>query len=116
MDFATNLKQICDMKNTTPTRVCKELGLSTNKVSLWNKGGVPKGDVLLKIANHLGCTVMDLLVDGNITLHNDLVLDDDEKDVIRVFRMLSRQQKHEFMSKAYSFEQQLIGKGGNEIV
>jgi hypothetical protein len=33
-----------------------------------------------------------------------------------VFRMLSRQQKHEFMSKAYSFEQQLIGEGGNEIV
>lgn len=63
MDFATNFRRICQEKGTSPTRVCTELGLSTNKVSLWNKGGIPKGDVLIKLAQKLECSVMDFFAD-----------------------------------------------------
>jgi hypothetical protein len=116
MDFATNFRRICQEKGTSPTAVCLSLGLSSSKVNLWNNGSLPKQKVMIELAKALDCSVMDFFADDD-NLHTvEMVLDDDEKDVIRVFRMLSRQQKHEFMSKAYSFEQQLIGKGGNEIV
>lgn len=110
MDFATNLRRICDEKGTTPTRLCKELGLSTNKVSLWNKGGIPKADVMVKLAKHLDCSVMDFFADENdlVVSKVEFALDDDEKDIIRLFRLLDRKQKHEFMSAAYRYEETML--------
>lgn len=114
MDFATNLKRICAERGTSPTRVCTELGLSTNKVSLWNKGGLPKGDVLVKLAKHLGCSVMDFFATEDDMIHNvEFALDDDERDIIRMFRALSRQEKHKFMSAAYAYEREHL-KGDEE--
>lgn len=105
MDFATNLKRICADRGTTPTQVCKALGLSTNKVSLWNKGGIPKAPVMVKIAYHLNCSVTDFFVDEKDLIPKvEFALDDDERDIIRLFRMLDRKQKHEFMAKAYAYE------------
>lgn len=109
MDFATNFKRICSERGTTPTRVCIELGLSTNKVSLWNKGGIPKSDVMVRLAKHLDCTVMDFFADEeDLISKTEFALDEDEKDIIRLFRMLDRKQKHEFMSKAYAFEETML--------
>lgn len=105
MDFATNFKRICNERGTTPTRVCLELGLSSSKVNLWNKGGIPKGDVMVRLAQKLECTVMDFFADEqDIIAKTEFALDEDEKDIIRLFRMLDRKQKHEFMSKAYAYE------------
>ena len=64
MDFAENLKRICDEKGTTPTALCKELGLSTSKVSAWYGGSLPKQDVMVKLAKKLDCSVMDFFYDG----------------------------------------------------
>lgn len=109
MDFATNFKRICKERGTSPTRVCLDIGLSSSKVNLWNKGGVPKGDVMVKLAEKLNCSVMDFFADGEQVVHNsDIVLDDDEKDIIRLFRLLDRKQRHEFMSKAYAFEASIL--------
>lgn len=109
MDFATNFKRICTERGTTPTRVCLELGLSSSKVNLWNKGGIPKGDVMVKLARKLECSVMDFFADEqDIITKTEFALDEDEKDIIRLFRMLDRKQKHEFMSKAYAFEEHML--------
>lgn len=105
MDFATNLRRICQEKGTSPTKLCIELGLSTNKVSLWNRGGLPKPEVLTKLAKKLDCSVMDFFADEeDLIPKTEFALDEDEKDIIRLFRMLDRKQKHEFMSKAYAYE------------
>ena len=104
MDFATNFKRICNEKGTSPTRVCLDLGLSSNKVNLWNNGGLPKADVMVKLAQKLECSVMDFFADEEDLVRKDFELDDDEKDIIRLFRMLSRKEKHEFMSQAYTYE------------
>lgn len=119
MDFATNFQRICEEKGTSPTRVCTELGLSTNKVSLWNKGGMPKADVLVKIALHLNCDIFDFF-EGNdeiappqkVASNVEFALDEDEMDIIRLFRMLDRKQKHEFMSKIYWYEEKIMTKEG----
>ena len=105
MDFATNFRRICHEKGTSPTAVCLSIGLSSSKVNLWNKGGIPKGDVMVKLAQKLDCSVMDFFADEeDLIAKAEFALDDDEKDIIRLFRMLDRKQKHEFMSKAYAYE------------
>ena len=40
----------------------------------------------------------------------EFALDDDEKDIIRLFRSLSRKEKHEFMSKAYTYESTMMSR------
>lgn len=115
MDFATNFKRICEEKGTSPTRVCLELGLSSNKVSLWNKGGIPKGDVLIKLAHKLECSVMDFFADETDIMKTEFALDEDEKDIIRLFRMLSRKEKHEFMSRIYDYEMKKSKEGENDV-
>ena len=108
MDFATNFKRICHERGTTPTRVCLDLGLSSSKVNLWNKGGIPKGDVMVKLAKKLECSVMDFFADEeHLISKTEFALDEDERDIIRLFRMLSRKEKHEFMSKIYWYEEKL---------
>ena len=108
MDFATNLRRICNEKGTTPTTLCKELGLSTNKVSLWYKGGLPKETIMVKLAERLGCSVMDFFADEeDLIPKTEFALDEDEKDIIRLYRKLSRKEKHEFMAKIYWYDGQI---------
>lgn len=109
MDFATNFRRICLEKGTSPTKVVLELGLSSNKVNRWNNGSLPKADIMVKLAQKLDCSVMDFFADEeDLITRTEFALDEDERDIIRLFRMLDRKQKHEFMSKAYAFEQTLL--------
>ena len=96
MDFAENLNRICKEKGTTPTALCKKLGVSTSKVAAWNGGSLPKQEMMVKLAQELGCSVMDFL-------------DDDEIDIIRVYRSLDRRAKHEFMATVFEYEK--LGDG-----
>ena len=104
MNFADNLKRICQLKGTNPTTLCKELGLSTSKVSAWYNGSLPKQDIMVQLAQKLECSVMDFFA-----------RDEDEEDILRVYRSLSRRNKHEFMSMVYEFEarKELEGDSGN---
>ena len=108
MDFYTNFKRICTEKGTSPTRVCKELGYSTSKVNLWHNGSLPKQDVIATLAEHLQCSVTDFFDNGVETTPTDdalyTLLDEDEKDLIRIFRSLSRRDRHAFMAVAYGYE------------
>lgn len=110
MDFATNFKRICEERGTSPTRVVLDLGLSSNKVNLWNNGGLPKADVLTKLAEKLECSVMDFFADEKAISKVEFALDEDERDIIRLFRLLDRKQKHEFMSAAYRYEETMMKK------
>ena len=113
MDFATNFKRICEERGTSPTRVVLKIGLSSSKVNLWNKGAMPKADVLIKLAQELDCDIFDFFEGEDIApprkpTNVEFALDDDEKDIIRLFRMLDRKQKHEFMSAAYQYEEKML--------
>ncbi len=102
MTFAENLKRICETHGTNPTSLCKKLGLSTSKVSAWYGGSIPKAEIMTMLAKELDCSVMDFFMDeddGEFLAQND-----DEKDLLKIFRSLSRKSKHEFMSIAYDFE------------
>lgn len=116
MDFADNLKRICQQKGTNPTTLCKELGLSTSKVSAWYKGSLPKQEVMVQLAQKLECSVMDFFADEeDLPSAPPIPRDEDEEDILRVYRGLSRRDRHEFMAMVYEFEarKELEGDNGN---
>lgn len=103
MNFAENLKRLCSLRGTNPTALCKELGLSTSKVSAWYNGSLPKQEIMIQLAQKLNCSVMDFFSD-NDEVHESGASNEDEEDILRIYRSLSRRDKHEFMSMVYSFE------------
>lgn len=119
MNFADNLKRICTERGTSPTALLKSMGVATSKVAMWNSGSLPKQEMLIRLAKELDCSVMDFFADDD-TIQTPLNIaepkDEDESDVLRVYRSLSRRMKHEFMTMAYEFEkrQELEGDNPND--
>lgn len=116
MTFKENINRICREQGTTLTAVVKGLGLSTSKVSRWNEGALPKEEVMVLLARELNCSVMDFFADNEDLIHVAAQpKDEDEEDILRVYRGLSRRNKHEFMAMVYEFEarKELEGDNGN---
>lgn len=114
MDFATNFKRICEERGTSPTKVVLEMGLSSSKVNLWNNGAMPKADVIIKLAQKLECDIFDFFEgeEGIVPPRKEpadveFALDEDEKDIIALYRKLSRKEKHEFMAKIYWYGEKI---------
>lgn len=109
MNFGRNLKRICEDRGTTPTALLKRMGVATSKVAMWNSGSLPKADMLVRLAEELGCSVMDFFMDDEEWESRydtkEPELDEDETEIIRIFRTLGRRERHEFMNMVYSFEE-----------
>ena len=105
-DFGKNLKRICNAQWTSPTKVVVELGYSNSKVNMWNNGSLPKAEMLVKLAERLNCSVMDFFKTEDEWKEPTQAIpeNEDEEDILRVYRSLSRRSKHEFMSMVYTFE------------
>ena len=116
MNFADNLKRICTERGTSPTALLKSMGVATSKVAMWNSGSLPKQEMLIRLAKELDCSVMDFFADDD-TIQTPLNIaepkDEDESDVLRVYRSLSRRMKHEFMTMVYEFEKRQELEGAN---
>lgn len=112
MSFKSNFNRICREKGTTPTALLNRMGVAHSKVAMWNKGSLPKEDMMVRLAHELGCSVMDFFTDeDDLPTAPVKPANDDEGDILRVYRSLPRRMKHEFMSMVYRFEEQneLIG-------
>lgn len=124
MNFADNLKRICTERGTSPTALLKSMGVATSKVAMWNSGSLPKQEMLIRLAKELDCSVMDFFADDadltaqniNKTNADTEPKNEDESDILRIFRSLSRRAKHEFMSMVYEFEtrEELTGDNAND--
>lgn len=67
MSFKENLNRICKEKDTSLTRVMLDLGFSSSKATAINTGQLPKEEVLIRLAKHLNCHVMDFFMDDDET-------------------------------------------------
>ena len=105
-DFKTNINRICAERGTTLSGLCKRLRLSNSKVTLWNNGSIPKKEILEKLAIELQCSVMDFFAEEEQIAAYNAPLDEDEMDILRVYRSLDRREKHEFMAVVYQYESQ----------
>ena len=92
MTFAENINRICAEKGTNLTAIVKAVkGSSSFATAINTKGSLPKESEMLEMAKLLD-------------LPETKPANEDEEDILRIYRGLSRRAKHEFMSMAYEFE------------
>lgn len=104
MTFAENINRICAEKGTNLTAIVKAVkGSSSFATAINTKGSLPKESEMLEMARLLGCSIMDFFADEENSLETNPA-NEDEEDILRIYRKLSRRAKHEFMSMAYEFE------------
>ena len=106
MAFKDNLNRICEENGTTVTAVVKSLGLSTSKVTRWKHTSLPKEEQLYLLADKLNCTVADFFLEEfEKKKYSELSMpNDDEQEILEIYKSLTRREKHRFMMMAYGFE------------
>lgn len=52
--FWSRFKSICAERGTTPTGVCKAIGLSTGNPPVWKRGTTPNRKIIQTIADYFG--------------------------------------------------------------
>lgn len=124
--FIVNLDRICKSKGLSITKMLKEMGWSTSKVTLWNNGSLPKMDTIEKIAEYLGVPVSEFFIDPDAPFPGDPQeilnakrvaesygvstpkeeLSEDEQDIIAIFRACTRREQHEIMAMMYKYEKE----------
>lgn len=112
MTFRENINRICKERGTTLSAVTRSMGLSSSKVTAWNNGSLPKEEVLLSLAQALNCSVMDFFADEE-DLPETKPANEDEEDILRIYRSLPRRAKHEFMAMVYDFGDRKEYEGDN---
>lgn len=64
MGFYDNYIRLCNERGEPPTRVAIDVGVDRSAATRWSKGAMPRYAVLLRIADHFGVGVSDLLGNG----------------------------------------------------
>ena len=106
MTFAENINRICAERGTTLTAVIKQIknGQSSYTTAINRRGSIPNQEELLALAKVLQCSVMDFFADDEDVCHKKVSPEnEDEEDILEVYRSLPRRAKHEFMTMVYNF-------------
>ena len=114
MSFRENINRICIQRGTNLTAVVKQVKGSSSFTSAINKGSLPKEDEMVEMAKILHCSVLDFFTDEEDLAPQNEPQNEDEKDILRVYRSLSRRTKHEFMAMVYEFENREELEGDKE--
>lgn len=59
--FYDALKEACEKKNTSVSKICDKAGLSRGNISQWKRGRNPRMDTVIEIANSLGVNPAKLI-------------------------------------------------------
>ena len=115
MSIKENINRICLERGTNLTAVVKEVKGSSSFTSAINKGSLPKEEEMVAMAKILHCSVIDFFMDEEDLAPKDTPQNEDEEDLLRIYRSLSRRSKHEFMSMAYEYENREELEGDKEV-
>lgn len=106
MGFRENINRICAERGTYLSHVVRQVKGSASFTTNINNGSIPKESEMEAMAKVLGCSVADFFRDtsDNPQVACEEPADDDERDLLNIYRSLPRREKHEFMSRAYDYE------------
>ena len=114
MSFKENINRICLERGTNLTAVVKAVKGSSSFATSINNGSLPKEREMVEMAKLLHCSVIDFFMDKEDLSPQNEPQNEDEADILRIYRSLSRRAKHEFMSMAYEFENREELEGDKE--
>lgn len=118
--FYDNFERLCKREHTSPSAACVAIGRARSTASAWKQNGtLPKEPELELLAQHLHCDVSDFFVSGakygdyTEMLEAKLAsgeyaqidLDDNAKELMRIYQSLPTRQRVKLMSLAYDFEE-----------
>lgn len=90
--FYERLQMICKERGITVTKMLSDLGLSTGSTGNWKKGQMPKGDILVKIADYLD-TSIDYIIFGEYRTG----LTSDELRLIELYNTIPDKAKYKLL-------------------
>lgn len=109
MDFYERLRKICRENGTTVTNMLSKLGISTGSTGNWKKGQLPKGDILIKIADYLNSSI-DYILMGEY--RSDI--SKDERKLIELYRITPERAKYKVMCDMERIVKEEIQKFSSE--
>lgn len=59
--FYDEFIRLCNEKGETPSAVTRSIGVDKSAATRWSRGAVPRGTTMLKLAEHFGVTVAELM-------------------------------------------------------
>lgn len=95
--FFDQLKKLCSERGTTPTALCKTLGLSTALPTNWKNGRVPNSSTLQRIADHFGVSTDYLLGKENPPSRGDVIFTPKEAELMRRMQELDDDQAQQLL-------------------
>lgn len=103
--FYERLREICKERGTTVTNMLSKLGIATGSTGNWKKGQLPKGDILIKIADYLN-TSIDYILLGEF--RSDLT--NEEKQLVELYRLTPERAKYKVICDMERIVQEEIKK------
>ena len=90
--FYERLRTICKERNTSVSKMLKDLNLSTGSTGHWKKGMLPKGEVLAQIADYLH-TSIDYLIFGEYRTN----LNEDQLRLLELYESTPERAKYKVL-------------------
>lgn len=109
MMFYERLRTLCKERGTTVTNMLSKLGISTGSTGNWKKGQLPKGDILIKIADYLNTSV-DYILFGEY--RSDI--SKDERKLVELYRITPERAKYKVICDMERIVQEEIQKFASE--
>lgn len=94
MDIIANLLKIMEVKNITPYKIEKDIGIKQATFSAWKKGTQPTLDKFIKLLKYLEVTPNEIFGYGTT-----IQLNDNEKEMLELFKKLPEREQIKFIGR-----------------
>lgn len=97
--FFDNLTKICEEQNIKLTPLLMKLNLSTGNINKWRNGTLPNGEILIKLADSLGCSTDYLL--GRTEKNENIETKENQIELLENFERLNERGKEEALKRIH---------------
>lgn len=100
--FFDNLTKICEEQNIKLTPLLIKLNLSTGNINKWRNGTLPNGEILIKLASSLNCSI-DYLLDytNNVQENQTIKTESNQLELIENYEKLNEKGKEEALKRVH---------------
>jgi len=105
--FYDNLKAICTEKGLKITPVVLECGGTRGMLGGWKNGAAPNSDIIMKLSERLNVPT-DVLLFGKDCRDIIIATDEDEQQILRLFRSLPDKEQIKLIGRAELLVEQSV--------
>ena len=105
--FYDNLKAICTEKGLKITPVVLECGGTRGMLGGWKNGATPNSDIIMKLSERLNVPT-DVLLFGKDCRDIIIATDEDEQQILRLFRSLPDKEQIKLIGRAELLVEQSV--------